>query len=46
MLHYFKEQTGYLLLDKLKEEAPDRTLWSKLFGTGYEPVVKQAMEIR
>ena len=29
---------------KLKEEAPDRTLWRTRFGRGYGPVVRQATE--
>jgi hypothetical protein len=37
----FKEYTDYW---KLKEEAPDRTLWITHFGRGYGPVVRQTEE--
>ena len=36
-----KEKRGYW---KLKEEAPDRTVWRISFGRGYGPVVRQIAE--
>ena len=36
-----KEKTGYR---KLKEEAPDRTVWRNRFGGGFGPVVRQNTE--
>jgi hypothetical protein len=32
------------LLDDLKEEALDRTMWRNRFGGGFEPVVRQNTE--
>jgi hypothetical protein len=37
-----KKTRGYW---KLKEEAPDRTVWRTRFGTGYEPVARQTTEL-
>jgi hypothetical protein len=37
----FKERRTYW---KLKEEAPDRILWTAIFGIGYGPVVSQTAE--
>jgi hypothetical protein len=38
LLDDFKEKRGYC---KLKEKAPDRTVWRRHFGTGYGTVVRQ-----
>jgi hypothetical protein len=38
LLNDLKETRGYY---KLKEEAPDRTLWRTRLGRGYGPVVRQ-----
>jgi len=40
LLDHLKEKEGYW---KLKD-APDSTLWRTLFGRGYEPVVRQAID--
>ena len=37
----FKERRTYW---KLKEEVPDRILWTAIFGIGYGPVVRQTTE--
>jgi hypothetical protein len=36
-----KKKTGYC---KLKEEAPDCTLWRTHFGTGYRTVIRHIAE--
>jgi hypothetical protein len=41
LLDVLKEMSGYW---KLKEEAPDRTLWRTCFGRGYGPVLRQTTE--
>jgi hypothetical protein len=41
LLDDLKEKIRYW---KLKEEAPDRTLWRTRFGRGYGPVVRQTTE--
>jgi hypothetical protein len=41
LLDDLKEKRRYW---KLKEEAPDRTLWRTCFGRGYGPVVRQTTE--
>jgi hypothetical protein len=38
LLDDLKERRGY---SHLKEEAPDRTMWTARFGRGFGPVVKQ-----
>ena len=38
LLDKLKEQRGYW---RLKEKAPDRTLWRSQFGTIYGPLVRQ-----
>ena len=38
LLDELKERRGYC---QLKEEAPDRTMWSNRFGRGFGPVVRQ-----
>jgi hypothetical protein len=38
LLYDLKEKRRYW---KLKEEAPDRTVWRTRFGRGYGPVVRQ-----
>jgi hypothetical protein len=40
LLDYFRETRGYW---KLKEEALDGTVWRTHCGSGYEPVIRQAM---
>jgi hypothetical protein len=41
LLENLEETRGYW---KLKEEAPDRTLWRTRFGWGYGPVVEHTAE--
>jgi hypothetical protein len=41
LLDDLKEKRGHW---KLKEEAPDRTVWRNKFGRGYGPVVRQTVE--
>ena len=41
LLDDLKETGGYR---KLKEEAPDRTMWRTGFGRGYGPVARQTAE--
>ena len=38
LLDDLKERRGY---SHLKEESPDRTMWSARFGRGFGPVVRQ-----
>ena len=41
LIDYLKERRRYY---KLKDEAPDRTLWRIRFGKGCVPVVRQTTE--
>jgi hypothetical protein len=42
LLDDVKERRGY---SHLKEEAPDRTVWTARFGRGFGPVVRQTANL-